>query len=155
MNEQRDIPGVIALPPLLYGGAFLMVLLLNWLWPLPLLADPALRWLGVALVILGLATVIWGSATMRRAGTNIPPNRPALVMVTRGPFRFSRNPLYLGLHVAFIGLSLIANSVWGALLFVPLFIVMHYGVILREERYLEAKFGASYEQYRAAARRYF
>ena len=90
---QRDIPGVIALPPLLYGGAFLIVLLLHWLWPLPLLTDPAIRWIGAALVVLGMAPVIWGSATMHKAGTNVPPNRPATAMVTGGPFRFSRNPL--------------------------------------------------------------
>ncbi|HEY9381600.1 MAG TPA: isoprenylcysteine carboxylmethyltransferase family protein [Burkholderiales bacterium] len=151
---QRDIPGVIALPPLLYGGAFLIVLLLHWLWPLPLLTDPAIRWIGAALVVLGMAPVIWGSATMHKAGTNVPPNRPATAMVTSGPFRFSRNPLYTGLHVTFIGLCCIANSLWGLVLFVPLVAVMHYGVILREERYLEAKFGDAYRQYRSTARRY-
>ena len=151
---QRDIPGVIALPPLLYGGAFLIVLFVHWLWPMPLLADPVIRWIGAALVVLGMTPVIWGSATMHRAGTNVPPNRPATVMVTGGPFRFSRNPLYTGLHVTFIGLCCIANSVWGAVLFVPLAAVMHYGVILREERYLEAKFGEPYRQYRSTVRRY-
>lgn len=152
---QRDIPNVIALPPLLYGGAFAIVLLLQRLWPAPLPAHPATPWIGAALLALGMLPVAWGSAMMHKAGTNIPPNRPATAMVTGGPFRFSRNPLYLGLHVMFIGLCAIANSLWGLVLFVPLVALMHYGVILREERYLEAKFGAPYRQYRATVRRYF
>ena len=152
--KQTDVPGVIALPPLLYGGAFVLVLALDWLMPWPLYAHPARPWIGAALCALGIATVLWGSVTMHRAGTNVLPNRPATALVTRGPFRYSRNPLYVGLYAAFLGLSYLVQSGWGLLLFVPLALVMHYGVILREERYLERKFGEAYRTYRASVRRY-
>lgn len=91
---------------------------------------------------------------MRRAGTNISPSRPATALVVGGPFRFSRNPLYVALTSLFLGLTLIFNTAWGLLLSIPVLIVMHYGVILREERYLEAKFGESYRDYRASVRRW-
>lgn len=65
-----------------------------------------------------------------------------------------RNPLYVGLDLIYIGLSLLINSLWGLLMLAPLLVVMHYGVILREERYLAARFGESYGRYRASVRRY-
>lgn len=151
----RDVPGVIALPPLLYGGAFLLVLILERLMPWPLYAHPARLWIGAALVIAGIAVVLWGSATMHRAGTNVPPNRPATALVTNGPFRYSRNPLYVGLHAAFLGLTYMLQSAWGLLAFVGLALVIHHGVILREEAYLARKFGDAYRAYCATVRRYF
>jgi protein-S-isoprenylcysteine O-methyltransferase Ste14 len=71
-----------------------------------------------------------------------------------GPFRFSRNPLYLALTLLYLGLTLALNTWWGIVLLVPVLIIMHWGVILREERYLEQKFGESYRQYRSKVRRY-
>lgn len=153
MND-RDVPGVIALPPLIYGGTFLLVLLLDRLVPWPLYALPGRSLIGAVLVVLGITVLLWGSATMHRSGTNVPPNRPATALVTGGPFRYSRNPLYVGLHAVFLGLTYLVQSGWGLLLFIPLALVMHHGVILREERYLERKFGDAYRRYRAAVRRY-
>lgn len=152
--KRTDTPDVVALPPLLYLGAFLLSLLLQWLRPWPLSAHPALLWLGVASIAAGATLLGWGSWTMHRAGTNIPPNRPATVLVSDGPFRYTRNPLYVGLHLVFLGLACALNTLWGLVVFVPLALVMHYGVILREERYLAARFGEAYEAYRARVRRY-
>ena len=92
---------------------------------------------------------------MRRAGTNISPSRPTTILVTSGPFRFSRNPLYVAGAVLLLGLALALNNLWGILALIPLSLVMHYGVILKEERYLDEKFGAPYRQYRLTVRRYF
>jgi protein-S-isoprenylcysteine O-methyltransferase Ste14 len=148
-----DNPGVIARPPLIYLGAFAIVLVCRWLWPLPIV-DRAVWPAGLALVALGVGIALWGRRTMRAAGTNINPGRPATTIVTAGPFRFSRNPLYMSLFTVFLGLTIAVNTWWGIVMLVPLFLVMHRGVVAREERYLDAKFGASYRQYRARVRRY-
>lgn len=153
--KTKDTPGVIAMPPLLYAGALAMALILHLIRPLVLVPHPVARWAGAALMVAGMVIVRRGIATMRRAGTNVPPNRPATVIVTSGPFGWSRNPLYVGLYIAFIGISLLINTLWGVIVLIPLFALMHYGVILREERYLAAKFGTPYADYRARVRRYF
>jgi protein-S-isoprenylcysteine O-methyltransferase Ste14 len=150
-----DKPGVIILPPLLYGVAVVLALLLNWVWPLSILSSTATAiWSGVALLLLSGALAIWGKRTMQNAGTNINPLQPATSLVITGPFRFSRNPLYLSLTLLFAGLSLVANTLWGFIVLVLVLVVLHFGVILREERYLEAKFGESYRQYRSQVRRW-
>jgi protein-S-isoprenylcysteine O-methyltransferase Ste14 len=151
---QTDNPGVIVLPPLLYGVAFAVVLMLRWLWPVPILPHPAMLWAGLVVLSLGVGLGLWGAYCMQEADTNILPSLPTTAIVTSGPFRLSRNPLYMALTLDFIGLSLIVNSIWGILVLAPLLIVMHYGVILREERYLEAKFGESYRQYCSMVGRY-
>ena len=92
---------------------------------------------------------------MTAAGTNVNPSRPATTIVSSGPFRFTRNPLYVGVTLIFGGLTLAFNTWWGFIVLVPVLITMHFGVVLREERYLERKFGEPYRQYRSRVRRYF
>jgi protein-S-isoprenylcysteine O-methyltransferase Ste14 len=92
---------------------------------------------------------------MRRAQTNINPLRPTTSLVTSGPYRFSRNPLSVSLVVLYLGLSLKIDTLWPLLLLLPLLIVFHFGVIQREERYLERKFGDTYRHYRSAVPRWF
>lgn len=152
---QTDNPGAIVWPPLLLGVVVCAVLLLGWLWPLPISPKPIVFWVGVALLLLGAALNVWGALSMRGAGTNISPLLPATALVTSGPFRFSRNPLYLAGSILLLGLALALNNLWGMLALIPLSVVMHYGVILREERYLEEKFGERYRRYRLTVRRYF
>ena len=149
-----DKPGVIILPPLLYGIAAVLTLLLNWAWPLNILPHTAAIWSGVLLLLFSGALALWGKRAMKQAGTNINPLQPATCLVITGPFRFSRNPLYLSLTLLFAGLSLILNSLWGLIALAPVLAILHFGVILREERYLEAKFGESYRQYRTQVRRW-
>ena len=154
MPAERDNPGVIALPPLLYGAAFLVVLALNWLLPLQIVKQTVALWVGVALVVVGAGIGLWGQRTMRAAGTSVHPSEPTTAIVTRGPFRFSRNPLYVALTLLYVGLSLAVNTWWGLIALVPLLFTLHYGVVLREERYLERKFGDTYREYRVKVRRY-
>ena len=159
MTENRmatpvDNPGVIARPPLLYGAAVFVFLVLRWFWPMPILAHSVTFWPGLALLLLGLAIVMWGRRALRAAGTNMNPTLPTTAIVTSGPFRFSRNPLYMALTLLYLGLALAVNTWWGIVVLVPLLILMHRGVVLREERYLEAKFGDSYRQYCSKVRRY-
>lgn len=147
-------PGVILPPPLLYAGAFVLSLALNWAWPVPILSHPAIRWTGATVLLLGIALNLWGARSMMKARTPINPYRPVTTVVGSGAFRLSRNPLYVGLDLIFLGLTLILNNLWGALALLAVLVVMHYGVIRREERYLEARFGEPYRQYFATVRRY-
>jgi len=91
---------------------------------------------------------------MRRAGTNVRPDQPATAIVVDGPFRFTRNPLYLGLTGLYAGVALLVDALWPLLLLVPLLVIVKWGVIHREERYLEAKFGETYRLYKARVRRW-
>jgi protein-S-isoprenylcysteine O-methyltransferase Ste14 len=148
-----DNAGVIVRPPLLYAVALAAMLALRWLWPLPIFSGAAFR-SGLALVALAVGLLIWGRQTLVTGGTNVDPSLPSTAVVTSGPYRFSRNPLYMGLAVVYLGLTLALDTWWGIILLALVLIVMHRGVIQREERYLERKFGDGYRQYRAAVRRY-
>ena len=148
-----DNAGVIVRPPLLYAVALAAMLALRWLWPLPIFSG-AVFWPGLALVALAVGLLIWGRQTLVTGGTNVDPSLPSTAVVTSGPYRFSRNPLYMGLAVVYLGLTLALDTWWGIILLALVLIVMHRGVIQREERYLERKFGDGYRQYRAAVRRY-
>lgn len=150
------IAGVIAPPPLLYLGALLIGLGLDRLLGLPSLAigSPA-RWLlGGALALAGVALALPAARRFRRAGTHVEPWKPSNALVTEGIYRHTRNPMYLGLSLAYLGLAIAAGSPAALVLLPPLLVVVHYGVIAREERYLEARFGQSYRDYKARVRRW-
>jgi protein-S-isoprenylcysteine O-methyltransferase Ste14 len=149
-----DTPGVIAWPPLLYGGTLALGLLAHRLRPVRPLPPLPARVAGAALVVVAGLWARWGEATMRRAGTNVRPDQPSLAIVTDGPFRHSRNPLYLGLTGLYAGTALLANALWPLVLLVPLLGVVQEGVVRREERYLAAKFGAPYLAYQMRVRRW-
>jgi protein-S-isoprenylcysteine O-methyltransferase Ste14 len=154
MATSADNSGVVVLPPLLYGCAFVIVLALHWFWAMPIIDHAVALWSGLALILFAVAIAIWGRRTMQAAGTNVNPLRPTTTVVTTGPFRLSRNPLYLALTLLYLGLTLAFNTWWGIIVLIPLLIIMHRGVVLREERYLEQKFGETYRQYRSTVRRY-
>lgn len=103
---------------------------------------------------MGIAVGFWGSATMHRAGTNVRPDRPATALVTGGPFRFSRNPLYLSLITLYLGITLFCNVTWALIILAPVLAFVHWRIVLREEKYLEAKFGDAYRDYKTRVRRW-
>jgi len=154
MDESADHPDVVALPPLLYLAAFLVVLLLRWIRPWPILPPHLVPWVGIGLLLAGLAIGIPGRLALRSAGTSVKPTQPTTAIVVQGPYRFTRNPLYVGLTCFFVGLTLAFDTGWGFVVLVPLLVVMHFGVVRREESYLERKFGEEYRQYRGRVRRY-
>ncbi len=152
---QSDNAGVIAPPPLLYAGALIALFLVRWQWPASILADRTpLFYGGIALGIAGLAIGLWGRWAMVSARTNINPYKPTLSIVSAGPFGFSRNPLYVGMAMLYLGISLAFDTWWGIVLLPPVLVVMHFGVIRREEEYLERKFGDEYRRYKSAVARY-
>ena len=153
-STDDDRPGVLAFPPLIYAAGLIAGFLLQALLPLHLGWGIGGRLLGGLLLALALAIVLWAERTMSRAGTNVNPMKPAKALVTEGPFRYSRNPMYLALTTLYVGISLLFAT-FAPLIFLPLVLaVMHFGVILREERYLELKFGQEYRRYKARVRRW-
>jgi protein-S-isoprenylcysteine O-methyltransferase Ste14 len=147
---------VIAMPPLLFLGALALAALLEAAMAIPSLPlPPGLGYgLGAILVLGGLALLLLGARRFRAAGTNIPPTLPTTALVVTGPYRWSRNPLYVAMILIYLGLALAARSSWALVLVVPLVILLNYGVVRREEAYLERKFGADYRTYRARVRRW-
>jgi len=154
MPTELDRPGVLILPPLLVAIGLALMFALQWLWPLPIGDSAIVFWIGIALLILGVGLALWGRNAMREAGTNINPMKPSTAVVISGPFRFTRNPLYIALILLFLGIALVVGTWWGLLVLVPLTLILHYGVIVREECYLEQKFGGPYLEYKAKVRRY-
>ncbi len=155
MADKADTAHVVIRPPLAWGLAVLAGLLLDWLLPLPLLpADPPMEWLGVVVFVLALALVAWAIVTMARAGSNVPTNMPTTAIVTDGPYRFTRNPIYLGMFLGLVGLAIAFDNLWLLAMLVPFALVIRYGVVAREETYLEGKFGEVYTAYRSRVRRW-
>lgn len=151
---ERDNPGVIAPPPLIYAAGLVAGLLMNWLRPIPFLPRPLARVLGLSAIGSGASILFSGLRAMRRAGTNVDPYKPATAIVTGGPYRYTRNPLYVGLTLIYTGITALANALPAALLLPAVLAVMRRGVIEREEAYLERKFGDEYLQYKNRTRRW-
>src|ERR1041384_5522854 len=150
MSEMKpDIPGVIALPPLLYAIPWLVSVGLHALYPVHVLANRPARVIGGVGTALAIALALWGGRTMHRAETDPNPFHPATALVVDGPFRWSRNPLYVSLTLFYVGLTLLVNALWPLVLLPAILVVVQKGVVEREERYLERKFGARYQAYRA------
>jgi protein-S-isoprenylcysteine O-methyltransferase Ste14 len=151
-----DVPGVIALPPFIFLGFLAAAAVLEAIVPLPLFAFHAIaRYVAGALLAVG-GFVMIGLGTRRfvAAGTNVPPNLPTTALVVDGIYGRTRNPLYLGSTLVYLGLGAAAGSLWPMVFLAPLLWVINVGVIAREERYLERKFGDAYRSYQGRVRRW-
>jgi protein-S-isoprenylcysteine O-methyltransferase Ste14 len=151
-----DVAGVIALPPLIFLGFLAAAAVLEAVVPFPDLGAYAFpRYLAsTALAAAGFVMIVMGTRRFQAAGTNIPPTLPTTVLVVDGIYRRTRNPLYFGMTLVYLGLGVAAGSLWAIGLVVPLMWVINTGVIAREEHYLERKFGAAYRAYKARVRRW-
>jgi protein-S-isoprenylcysteine O-methyltransferase Ste14 len=151
-----DVAGVVAAPPFIFLGFLAAATLLEVIAPLSLLGAHAIvRYVaGAALALGGFVMIGLGARRFLAAGTNIPPNLPTTTLVVDGIYGRTRNPLYLGSTLVYLGLSVAAGSLWAFVLLVPLLWVINMGVVAREERYLERKFGDAYRAYKARVRRW-
>ncbi|MDA2933321.1 isoprenylcysteine carboxylmethyltransferase family protein [Acidobacteria bacterium AH-259-D05] len=154
---ERDVPdkaNVIALPPLIYGTALVLGLVIYFLFPVSFLPKDVGRWLGVLLILGSILIVTSAFRALGHAKTTFDPRKATTAIVTDGAFRYSRNPMYLSMTLLYIGLASLINSLWILLFVLPLMVVIQRGVVEREEQYLERKFGDDYLQYKRQVRRW-
>src|SRR5262245_48605260 len=159
-NQQvRDTAtaGVITRPPFLYLGCLILGLALDYLLPLRLSLPGAalMRWsVAGCLILIGLAIIAAGVRNFSRAATPVPSNQPVRALVTTGIHGWSRNPIYVGMFLLYAGIGIAFRSPWVLILALPLIVILRYGVVAREEKYLEQRFGDAYRDYMARVRRW-
>ena len=153
-NDEQDKAGAVAPPPLIYLGALVLGLLLNRRFPTAFLPRTIARRLGWLLLSAGVLLLGWFEWTVRHAGTTDSPYEAVSHLVTQGPFNYTRNPAYLSMTIIYTAIATLANALWAIVLLPVALLVIQRGVIEREERYLEGKFGEEYLNYKARVRRW-
>ncbi len=154
-NADRG-PGIPFPPPFVYVVAYGLAALLNTRLEFQIDgtgAGTTQSVLGAVLIGAGLLWMAYGIVTFVRARTAVIPNQPARQLVSWGPYGLSRNPMYVGLAAAYVGIALVNNHAW-PLALLPIALVVMNLIIKREERYLSMAFGDAYETYRRRVRRW-
>ena len=154
IQAARDNPGVVTRPPLIYLCSIFIGLALQFVWPLKVLPAPLEAMLGGSLMLVAIVLFTLSVRQFVAAGTAVQTHRPTTTILRTGPYRFSRNPIYVSFTLLYIGIAVWVNSAWLLGMLIPTLIVISYGVIAREERYLAQKFGEEYLRYKASARRW-
>jgi protein-S-isoprenylcysteine O-methyltransferase Ste14 len=155
MDDEAQTAGVAAPPPLIFGGALLLGLLLGRLQPEAEKGARFARMLGGASVVAGIAIGAAAIAALKRAGTNLDPYKPTTALVTDGVFTLSRNPAYVGATSMYVGIALCTRSLPAFTLLPIVLALLDRLVVSREERYLEGRFGDDYRRYCATVPRWF
>jgi protein-S-isoprenylcysteine O-methyltransferase Ste14 len=147
---------VIARPPLLFLAALLLGLTSDQLLTLPFPVPEAdsVGFVAGSLILIGAALAAAGIGGFLRAKTPVPTNQPTRALVTTGIHRWTRNPIYLGMLLVYCGIGIAARSLWTLVVTLPLVITIRYGVVAREEAYLERRFGEAYRDYKTRVRRW-
>jgi protein-S-isoprenylcysteine O-methyltransferase Ste14 len=154
-QEERDAADVRIPPPVFYLVAVVLGVALERLWTLGFARGSSLRIaLGVTAICAGVAIVGSAFSVFRRIGQDPDPRKPTPTIARDGPYRFTRNPMYLGVGLIQLGLGIALGNLWIVLLLVPVVILIYYRAILPEERYLEDKFGDEYASFKASVRRW-
>jgi len=151
---KKDTPGVVAPPPIIFLCGLALAFALDWIWPVALLLAVIQYAIGIPLIVLGFSIIVLAFQRFRRAGTHIEPYKPTTAIVTDGLFGVSRNPIYVAMTTIAVGVAIAADNAWVIPMLIPTLVVMRIGVIAREERYLEEKFGDDYRRYKASVRRW-
>ncbi len=157
-QQTHATSGVRFPPPFYYLIGLMLGFGIQWLLPVQLVTTtyrPLLSIAGAAAILLGLSLGAWAVITFRHAGTSPNPHKPTTAFTTAGPYRFTRNPMYLGLTLVSFGISLLGNALWPLLAVPVVVLLVDRSVITREEHYLEKKFGADYLGYKQRTRRWF
>ena len=154
MSDEKETPGVIAPPPLIYLGGLAIGFGLDAVLP-SASVPPAVRWpVGGGLILAGGALMRTFFAEFGRAHTPVSPYSPSTALVTTGPYRLSRNPAYLGMALVYAGIATATQTLWALAPLAAVLGIVDRGVIAREERYLERSFGYEYARYKAHTRRW-
>ncbi len=152
-KPRADAAGMTIPPPLLYAVPLIAGLLIGRWFPLISLPAWPLQIAGIVVVAAGFGFGAWARLLFLLRGTSVVPIRPSTLIVANGPFRISRNPIYVSFTVIYIGIALLCRSVW-PLIFLPLVLFAIASQIRREEAYLERRFGAEYLSYKNRVRRW-
>ncbi len=152
--SDKDSPGVLVPPPIVYFVCLMIGLGLDTLWPLPFLAQ-TLQF-AVGFTIIAVSILLFGLVlrVFSKSKTSIDHRKPTTEIITAGPFAYSRNPVYLSMTMLFIGVAVTVDGLWILVMAVPAVVIIHYVVILREEAFLERAFGDEYRRYKATVRRW-
>jgi protein-S-isoprenylcysteine O-methyltransferase Ste14 len=151
MSTKPPNSGVRIFPPAIQIAAIALGFLLQWVLPIRIFG---MKIPGVLLLAVALGLIVWTAVLMFRAGTTPNPTRPTTALLIDGPFRFTRNPMYLANELIVIGVGLAFNAPWVILMAIPAALLTSRLVIDKEERYLAAKFSAEYLDYKARVRRW-
>ncbi len=154
MGLDNDHAQVMVAPPLVFWGYLLGALLLNWVVPFPTPQTAILRVIGGLAVMGGIWLVAAAVSQMMKAHTTPDPHQPTTALVTGGPYRLTRNPIYLGFFLIYMGFTLLAGILWGLLLSPFLLWTITNAAIHAEEVYLEKKFEERYASYKSRVRRW-
>ncbi len=154
MPRDADSPQVLILPPLLYLLGAAIGFMVHLLAPRSIIPRLLAYAVAIALLVAGIGLGSWARLHLKRRGTPVDPRRSTTALVTDGPYRYSRNPLYLRVTLLYLSIAFFVNDVWLVAALPLVLIVLHVGVIRREEQYLEAKFGDEYREYKAKVRRW-
>jgi protein-S-isoprenylcysteine O-methyltransferase Ste14 len=151
----KDHPKVIALPPLIYLGALSLGMIVHAFYPLSF-GEPAgiYAFSGLFFFLVGPVPLVESFQRFLKHGTPPPPNRTPTCIVTDGFYQYSRNPMYVGMTATYLGISLLLGNGWMLVFLLIVLPLMQFGVVLREETYLEEKFGQTYLDYKASVRRW-
>ena len=155
-HEPAERPGAVPWPPILIAGTAIAALVLGVAWPIawPGLNDLPARIIGISSGVFGIILFVWSGYTLARHNTTVMPHKGVKRLVTTGPYRYLRNPIYVGDVLIFLGVAEITKNVWFILLMPPFVALITWLQILPEERHLEEKFGDEYRAYKAKARRW-
>lgn len=152
--KNDDHPEIIAFPPLIFLVWAAVGVGFHFVRPMPLLPRSLALWIGIGVLGVAGGLAISAYRAMILIGTNIRPDQPTLAIARSGPYRFTRNPMYLGLCLLLVATGFLFDDWVVLLMVIPLVLVLHFGVVLREERYLEAKFGEAYLELKREVRRW-
>jgi protein-S-isoprenylcysteine O-methyltransferase Ste14 len=155
--QDRDRPNVIVFPPVVLLATIALACALQWRFPIGLRASFDSRWrvaVGGLLLAFGVALTIAAARALTKHGTNVNPSQPTLALATDGIFGWTRNPIYLSGGPLMLGPAIVFGIDWLPVLMVPSLLVLHFGIVRREEQYLAGKFGDEYRRYCALVPRY-
>jgi protein-S-isoprenylcysteine O-methyltransferase Ste14 len=154
-NRAPEVPNLgVFRPPFIYLASIITGVVIHKAWPLPLPPAVPAVFLGSLLTVISILLFAYSVKTFREAGTPVPARKPTTVIVSTGPYRYSRNPIYLAFSLFQLGIAILVSSWWLIATLVGAIAMIHFIVIPREERYLESRFGAEYLDYKASVRRW-